>query len=504
MTAAGFKKYVRPGVTVQVAETIRVDATLEVGATTDTVTVNAEAPLLKTESGELSHQIDYTEADDLPLFTLNGSGNEGIGNIRDPLSVLTTLPGADFSSDYEIRINGLPSGTQAIRVEGQDSTNGVQQTNSQAVQQSVDAIQEVSIQTSNFAAEYGQVGGGYINYTMKSGTNQYHGSAYDYFQNDGSELGLAFHGQHGRHRARQEPTEPERLRVHAGRTGKNSETVQRQRQDILLLQLRAVPPERDHEQSDCDRAPASVDGGEFGGRRELQQYPGPSLRACGVGHPPPGAGTPTGATDLTGQLFDPTTSHYVSSATRFRVRRNPVPEQHYSVQPDGSVVAHISEVFHRAHYSRTGRTTRFSRPSPTTGTPRFPRSRSIRTSARKSRYPGTIPQREPIRPMPMDIRTSRSRPRLRSNTRKPSASITTKPSRPPCCSIWASVFCTSTRPSIRRPLTRASSWVGRRTKQYPDNRFMPNLGGLSSFFDGWPCGGWALRWARRRLRRGPG
>ncbi len=152
VTASGFKKYVRPGITVQVAETLRADATLEVGATSDTVTVNAEAPLLKTESGELSHQIDYTEADAIPLFTLNGSQNEGIGNIRDPLSVLTILPGADFSSDYEIRINGLPSGSQAIRVEGQDSTNGVQQTGNQAVQQSVDAIQEVSIQTSNFAA----------------------------------------------------------------------------------------------------------------------------------------------------------------------------------------------------------------------------------------------------------------------------------------------------------------------------------------------------------------
>ncbi len=192
VNAAGFKKYVRPGLTVQVAETVRADATLEVGATSDTVTVNAEAPLLKTESGELSHQIDYTEADNIPLFTLNGSGNEGIGNIRDPLSVLQTLPGADISSDFEIRVNGLPSGSQAIRVEGQDATNGFMQNASQAVQQSVDAIQEVSIQTSNFAAEYGQVGGGYINYTMNSGTNQYHGSGYDYFQNTALNAGLPF------------------------------------------------------------------------------------------------------------------------------------------------------------------------------------------------------------------------------------------------------------------------------------------------------------------------
>jgi len=98
VTSAGFRKYVRPGIGVQVAEAVRADATLEVGATTDTVTVNAEAPLLKTESGEMSHQIDYTAANALPLFTMNGSGNEGLGNIRDPLSVMAVLPGADFSS----------------------------------------------------------------------------------------------------------------------------------------------------------------------------------------------------------------------------------------------------------------------------------------------------------------------------------------------------------------------------------------------------------------------
>src|SRR5580698_5212024 len=183
VTAAGFKKYIRQGLTVQVAETTRVDANLEVGAATESITVSTEAALLKTESGEVSHQIDYTEADNIPLFSLNGSGSEGMGNVRDPLSVLNTLPGANFTSDVEVRVNGLPSGSQAIRVEGQDSTNGFMQNASQATQPSVDAIQEVSVQTSNFAAEYGQVGGGYSNFTMKSGTNQYHGSGYDYFQN---------------------------------------------------------------------------------------------------------------------------------------------------------------------------------------------------------------------------------------------------------------------------------------------------------------------------------
>ncbi len=63
VNAPGFKKYIRPGLTVQVAETIRVDASLEVGAANESVTVSTEAPLLKTESGEVSHQIDYTEAE---------------------------------------------------------------------------------------------------------------------------------------------------------------------------------------------------------------------------------------------------------------------------------------------------------------------------------------------------------------------------------------------------------------------------------------------------------
>src|ERR1700678_1705601 len=71
--AMGFKRFERPNLVVQVAETERVDAVLQVGAATDTITVEAAAPLLKTESGEISHQVDYTDADQLPLFTTNGT-----------------------------------------------------------------------------------------------------------------------------------------------------------------------------------------------------------------------------------------------------------------------------------------------------------------------------------------------------------------------------------------------------------------------------------------------
>jgi Carboxypeptidase regulatory-like domain len=191
--AAGFKKYERPGLVVQVAETERVDAALQVGASTDTITVSTEAPLLKTESGEISHQVDFTDADQLPLFTTNGTGGStGLGNIRDPLTVLNILPGAQQTTDSTLRINGLPSSSQTIMVEGMDATNGLWRQVNQSTQQGADAVQEVSVQTSNFAAEYGGAGGGYLNFTMKSGTNQYHGTAYDYFVNSALNAGLPF------------------------------------------------------------------------------------------------------------------------------------------------------------------------------------------------------------------------------------------------------------------------------------------------------------------------
>ncbi len=187
---SGFKKYVRPGIVVSVAQVVRVDISLEVGQISELVTVQADAPLLKTESGEMSHNISYDRVDNLPLITLGGAA--GLGNIRNPLQVITLLPGSSFANDNTLRINGMPSSSQAIRIEGQDATNGMWRQQNQSIQSGLDAIQEVSIQTSNFAAEYGQAGGGYFNYTMKSGTNAVHGSAYDYNVNEAYNAGTPF------------------------------------------------------------------------------------------------------------------------------------------------------------------------------------------------------------------------------------------------------------------------------------------------------------------------
>ena len=85
----------------------------------------------------------------------------------------------------------MPSNTQAMRIEGQDSTNGLIYTQSMT-QPSVDAIQEFAVQTSNYAAEYGQVGRRLFNVTMKSGTNTFHGSGYEYFVNEALNAGTPF------------------------------------------------------------------------------------------------------------------------------------------------------------------------------------------------------------------------------------------------------------------------------------------------------------------------
>jgi hypothetical protein len=191
-TLPGFKRFVRAGIIVSVAGVLRIDIALEVGAAGDSVTVEAASPLLKTESGEVSHNITSEQADNLPVLTLSGAVGTTLGNVRNPLQLLNLLPGASFANENQLRVNGMPSSTHSIRIEGQDATNGMYRQINQGVQASVDAIQEVAIQTSNYAAEYGQAGGGYFNYTMKSGTNQFHGAVFDYFVNDALNAGTPF------------------------------------------------------------------------------------------------------------------------------------------------------------------------------------------------------------------------------------------------------------------------------------------------------------------------
>jgi hypothetical protein len=121
-----------------------------------------------------------------------GSANAGSAGIRNPNNVLNVVPGAYYVPNSQVKINGAQSNSYAYHVEGQDQTNAGFPYAAAQTQPSVDAIQEVSVQTSNFAAEYGAVGGGFFNVSIKSGTNQFHGTVYDYFVNEVLNAGTPF------------------------------------------------------------------------------------------------------------------------------------------------------------------------------------------------------------------------------------------------------------------------------------------------------------------------
>ncbi|HEY7336763.1 MAG TPA: carboxypeptidase-like regulatory domain-containing protein [Bryobacteraceae bacterium] len=191
VTVPGFKKFIRSNLVVPVEQTLRVDVTLEVGSNAESVTVTEAAPLLKTESGELSHNVTSESLNSLPILGI-GAGNVGATGIRSPYSVMNMLPGANWMPDATIRLNGMEGNSAALRVEGQDATATISLGATSQTEPSVEATQEVAIQTSNYAAEFGQAGGGLFNFTMKSGANQFHGTAYDYFVNEALNAGTPF------------------------------------------------------------------------------------------------------------------------------------------------------------------------------------------------------------------------------------------------------------------------------------------------------------------------
>jgi hypothetical protein len=202
-SAAGFKKLIRAGITVSAGQILPLDLLLEVGANSESVTVTAEATLLKTESGDVAHNVTLEQLDDLPILGV-GTANAGSNGIRNPYNSAVFVPGVNYSANFAMIVNGAPSNTAAYRVEGLDNTN---HTVAFAIMQNMpnaDAIQEMAIQTSNYAAEFGQAGGGLFNITMKSGTNQYHGSAFEYFVNEdlNASLPFSFKPEGGKYRPR--------------------------------------------------------------------------------------------------------------------------------------------------------------------------------------------------------------------------------------------------------------------------------------------------------------
>jgi hypothetical protein len=182
---SGFRAFQQTGITVQVAQTVRINVVLEVGNATETVEVKADASLLRTESVEQSTVLNGDKINQLPLnFANNG--------VRNPLEFLKLAPGASVGGWNDIRVNGSPAGTYRVIFEGQDATSALNPRLFNESQPTIDAVEEFTLQSTNFSAEFGQVGGGLVNFTARSGTNQFHGTVFDYVNNEALNAAPAF------------------------------------------------------------------------------------------------------------------------------------------------------------------------------------------------------------------------------------------------------------------------------------------------------------------------
>ena len=183
--APGFKRFRSLKNTIQVAQTLRVDVVLELGSNTETIAVQAEAVAIRTESADITTTVSNQMFVELPIQWTNGFyGNQAV---RSPLSVAQILPGMSGGTSYfnslgltggGASVNGQPTSTFKALVDGQDSTNLYTPSFFFYQQPSVEALEEVSLQTGNYSAEFGQAQGGIYNFTAKSGTNQYHGGVF--------------------------------------------------------------------------------------------------------------------------------------------------------------------------------------------------------------------------------------------------------------------------------------------------------------------------------------
>ncbi|MCU1336427.1 MAG: Cna B-type protein [Bryobacterales bacterium] len=195
---AGFKTYSHTKFHLAAAQTMREDVRLEVGQNSESVTVTAESSLLKTESSELVSNTTLSELNNLPVLQV-GATNDGVRDLMSASKLQAGIrynnSGANSAVVYAV-INGTPNNTLQTRLDGatMNPTSGRLGGATMETQPSVDAIQEIAIQTSNFAAEFGTSGGAMVNLVTKSGTNQFHGTGYDYAVNEILNAGQPYTG----------------------------------------------------------------------------------------------------------------------------------------------------------------------------------------------------------------------------------------------------------------------------------------------------------------------
>jgi hypothetical protein len=180
--AKGFRRFEAKDIRLQLNEVARVDVVMQVGQMTETVEVSAPVISVDTESATLKTVVDQRRVEDLPL------------NGRDPVQLMRLVAGVSLYNGAGLTSGTTYPGVVAVSVNGNrgNSTNYVldggqnndHYTNAPNPMPNPDALQEFSVQTNNFSAEFGRNSGGIVNAVTKSGTNEFHATAFWYLRNN--------------------------------------------------------------------------------------------------------------------------------------------------------------------------------------------------------------------------------------------------------------------------------------------------------------------------------
>ena len=174
--APGFKRLVRSGLVLDVDQNAQVDFVLKIGSISETVQVNSAEPLLETQSSDIGQVIRNQSIENLPL------------NQRNVYSLILLVPGVTGSVNgsfigLQFNVNGARSGSTDVLLDGVPAAPPSDDFTILSIFPSVDATQEFKVQTSNFSSQFGNAAGGIVNIVYKSGTNDLHGSVYDFLRN---------------------------------------------------------------------------------------------------------------------------------------------------------------------------------------------------------------------------------------------------------------------------------------------------------------------------------
>src|SRR5947209_3695937 len=185
---SGFKKTLASGVDLHVGENRTVNLDLQVGQVTETVTVSSDAAPVETRSGEISSLISEKQVTELPL---NGRNYAQLALMVPGVSPVTqngaggafNTGGTGLDSHVDMSVNGNQSNANLWTVDGVNNMD-VGSNATLLIFPSIDSIREFRVERNSFSAEYGQAQGAVINLITKTGTNQFHGTAFEFIRND--------------------------------------------------------------------------------------------------------------------------------------------------------------------------------------------------------------------------------------------------------------------------------------------------------------------------------